>query len=183
MANIKMAMAIFALIGLAGGTASAQDAAYPPASQSAKPPAKKPKVWTDDNIASVRTPADIYQDQERQQSAVQQAAKKKTAEEAKLPSPPPGFMKPTTLQQADALLAQSQSNLKSEQEYVQQTQKELATAPDSYKDRLHWRIQARTKIINKLQSDIAALQKDRDALAKNSGDGTSKRNSEDSHQQ
>ncbi|MGH9740164.1 MAG: hypothetical protein ACRD4X_16510, partial [Candidatus Acidiferrales bacterium] len=132
-----------------------------------KPPAqKKSTVWTNDNIDSALSPSDAYQIQEAQERQAQQAAQQRAAVEAKIPSPPPGFVKPETAQQARQLLAEAQNNLKSQQEYVQQTQKELATAPDSYKERLQWRIKSRTDVIKKLQSDIAALEKDRDALAK-----------------
>lgn len=173
MKNIKIAAAVLVVSALAAPGAFSQDSGEATLSQPSKPPAvKKQKVWTDDNIDSLRTPSDLYQDQEAQESAAEQAAKDKAAVEASIPSPPTGFLKPTTVQQADALLAQAQNNLKSEQEYVQDTQKQLATAPDSYKERLQWRLNSRGQIIKKLESDIAALQKDRDALAKKAPDGS-----------
>lgn len=73
-----------------------------------------------------------------------------------------------TVQQADDLIAHDKQEIQSQQDYIQQQQKALATAPDSYKARLGWRIQARGNIVNELQNEISAVEKQKDALAKQS---------------
>lgn len=168
MKKSKLAAGIIAAIALAGPSAFAQDAAQTaPAPQAEATSAKKPKVWTNDNVDSLRTASDAYQDQEAQKAAADQAAKEKAGAQEKLPSPPAGFQKPTTAEQAKQLLTKAQSDLKDQQDYVQQTQKELATETNpSYKERLQWRIKSRMELISRLQDNIAALEKDRDALEK-----------------
>lgn len=71
-----------------------------------------------------------------------------------------------TVQQADDLIAHDKQEIQSQQDYIQQQQKALATAPDSYKARLGWRIQSRSNIVNELQNEISAVEKQKDALAK-----------------
>lgn len=176
MKKIKFVAGIVAAIALAGPSAFAQDqdASQPaPATAAQAKSAKKPKVWTDDNIDSVRKPSDLYEEQEAQKAAADQAAKEKADALAKLPSPPAGFIKPTTAEQVKQLLTKAQSDLKDQQDYVQQTQKELATATDpSDKERLQWRIKSRTEIISRMQDNIAALEKDRATLEKTSADSS-----------
>ncbi|HKF53123.1 MAG TPA: hypothetical protein VKB26_12490 [Candidatus Acidoferrales bacterium] len=159
----------FGAVLLAAPGALAQAPAQTPPKQQAQAP-KKAKVWTDDNISSVRSSSDVYQDQQASEKAAQQPssasaqqnpAAAKDANSDAFPIP-----QAKTTKEADDLIASDKENLQSQQEYIQQTEKELATAPDSYKERLHWRIQARTDVINRLQRDIAALEKQKADLGK-----------------
>lgn len=137
------------------------------------PAPKKPVVWTDDNIASVRSSSDVYQMEQEQSSAAQPAPAQKPAaapaggSESGRPVP---VIK--TAQQADDLVARDKQEIQQQQDYIQQTQKELASAPDSYKPRLGWRIQSRTSIINELQNEISAVEKQKQALEKQPPAGT-----------
>lgn len=129
---------------------------------------KKSVVWTDDNIASVRSSSDDYQIQQQdKKNETQQASAQKpsvgASEDSKSGRPIPEVK---TVQQADDLIARDKQEIQSEQDYIQQTQKELASAPDSYKPRLGWRIQSRTNTITELQNEISAVQKQRVALSK-----------------
>lgn len=78
-----------------------------------------------------------------------------------------------TVQQADDLIAHDKQEIQSQQDYIQQQQKALATAPDSYKPRLQWRIQARGNIVSQLQNEIAAIEKEKNAMATQSTAGAS----------
>lgn len=169
-----LAAAGLAAVLLTGSSALAQAPAQQPAQapqtapkEQAQAP-KKPKVWTDDNINSVRSSSDMYQDQQAREKAAQQAsaspqspaaAKDATSDARPIPQA-------KTAKEADDLIASDKQDLQSQQEYIQQTEKELAAAPDSSKQRLQWRIQARTDIVNRLQRDISALEKQKADLSK-----------------
>lgn len=146
-----------------------QDASSSASKQSAQ--INKPKVWTDDNIGSVRSPSDLYQLQEAkaaQDTASKQAgsAQATAAPAVKVEGNLPNIPAPTTVAQADALIKQEQAELASQQEYVEETKKEQANAPDSEKDRLGWRIKSRTEVMGRIQAEIAQLQAEKDALRK-----------------
>ena len=173
MSKLTVFAAVLAAVALAGSSAVAQAPAQAASKQQSQSP-KKPKVWTDDNISSVRSSSDIYQDeQERYKAAQQVSASQQSATAAKngaddaWPIP-----QAKTAKEADDLLARDKQTLQEQQEYIQQTQKELATATtDSYKKRLQWRLQSRSDMVGRLQRDISSLEKQKDALAKQAQPG------------
>lgn len=129
---------------------------------------KKAKVWTDDNIDSLRSPADVYQMQQEQENEQAEASKQPAAKQAGTQSSAQQGMYPVpvakTPQQADQIIASDQQDIKEQQDSIKQTEQELATAPDSYKDRLNWRLNSRKAAIARLQAQIADLQKQKNAL-------------------
>ena len=160
---------VVAAIALAGSSAAAQAPAQTaPKEQQSQAP-KKPKVWTDDNISSVRSSSDVYQDQQASEKTAQQASEpQQAATTAKNATDDGAWPIPQakSAKEADDLIARDKQNLQDQQEYIQQTEKELATAPDSDKKRLQWRIQSRSDVVSRLQRDISALQTQKDTLAK-----------------
>ena len=162
-------IAAFALAGpcLAFGQQPPPQAPPATVKQKAQAPApKKPVVWTDDNISSVRSSSDLYQMEQGDKSDPQQVSARTAAPAAAGSQNGRPVPQVRTAQQADDLIAGDKQKIQSEQDYIQQTEKQLSTAPDSYKPRLQWRIQTHTNIINELQSEISAVQKEKDALAK-----------------
>lgn len=161
--------AICTAIILTGFTAFAQTTAQTTTGQAApKKAPKKSKVWTDDNIDSLRSPADVYQMQQEEEKEQAEASKQPVANQAGPQSSAQRGMYPVpvvkTAQQADEIIASDQQNIKEQQDSIKQTEQELATAPDSYKDRLNWRLNSRKAAIARLQAQIAGLQKQKDAL-------------------
>jgi hypothetical protein len=131
--------------------------------------AKKPKVWTDDNIDSLRSPSDDYLIQRQRESEEQAAAKKAASQTA--PAGPTG-QRPATVQQADTMIAQKQQLLASQREYLQQLQK-LVSDPATTgleKTRLEWRLKSYTATTQQTQADVAQLQAQKEALAKKAAD-------------
>jgi hypothetical protein len=157
---------IFAAAALA--LALASHAQEPPqsstsASSSArKDQSKKPKVWTEDNISSVRSPADNYVDEEQAQAALRAEAKKAAtapatpAKEAKL-SAPPALSNPKTVDSADKMIAWEDRDIAAQTEFVAKLQAELAQAPPGDQQRLQNLIRERQKIVADTQAERQAL--------------------------
>lgn len=160
-----------ALVLVSFALAFGQQPPQAPAAAKEKTQATAPKksvVWTDDNITSLRSPSDAYemQQQDEKSEAAQVATQKPAAtahDDSQNGRPIP---EAKTVQQADDLIAHDKQEIQGQQDYIRQTQQELATATDSYKARLGWRIQSHTNIINNLQNEMSAIEKQRDALAK-----------------
>lgn len=164
-----VAIAAFAAVTLAGTSALAQDAA-PAASQpqAQTQAAKKPKVWTDDNIGAVRTPADDYQQQEQQQQQAQQAAAAKAEAEAAAQTRAVAGPAPKTVQQADSMITAKKSELADQQKYLQSVQKDASNPNNSDIDnmRLDWRLKSHTASEQQTQAQLKQLEDERAALAK-----------------
>ncbi len=162
--------ALVAAAALTGPAAFAQDSSpnTQNASQQHPKKAKRPTVWTDDNINSVRSPSEIYQMQEEKKAGQEAAAKKASSEvqQEAAGTAGPNVPKPKTAKEADDMIAHDEQHLQTEQQYVEQTKEQLKDAPESDQARLHWRIKSRSQTISRLQSEIALLQKERDDLAK-----------------
>jgi hypothetical protein len=133
---------------------------------------KKPKVWTDDNLSSLRSPADVYHDEQQKQKEAQDTTKE--AASAPPTSTEPRTQSPKTVQEADAMIAKEQSDLAAAQDYVQQLKSQVndPTLNDKEKERLQWRLKSRSLTAEQLQSDLAELQKEKETLAKKAASGT-----------
>lgn len=137
----------------------------------AKAQKKKPVEWTNDNIGAVRSPADDYVIQEQEVQAQAAAAKQvaaadNTAAGAAQTDTLPPDLTPKTADEADAMIVREKADLASEQQYVAQTKKDLVTAPESEKARLQWRVESRGQIIERVQHNIAELEKRKATFAK-----------------
>jgi hypothetical protein len=159
---------VLAAVALVAANAFAQIPAQGTSQLASKQPAheaaKKPKVWTNDNIDSVRTPADDYQVQQQQeQQAAQAAAEKKAAQDAAVPGPAP-----KTVQQADSMIAAKKGELANQQQYLQRLQKDLNNPKNSDLDktRLDWRLKSHTASEEQTQAQLKQLEDQRAALEK-----------------
>ncbi len=140
--------------------------------QTQKPAVQTHKVWTDDELPSLRKPADTYieiEDAQKVEAASKQAA---SAQQAAAPSKPalhaapPKLSNPKTVQDADNMIAWEQRDIDSQQEYVGRLQQELAAAPSDQKERLQNLIQERTQIIADTRQEQAGLIAQKKALQK-----------------
>lgn len=139
--------------------------------QEAKPaPAKTAKVWSDDDLSSLRSPSDNYQIEQAKEKEAQKAA----AQQAPTQAAVVDGSKPKTVQQADGMIADKQRTFASEQEYLQQVKKQANDPSVSglEKKRLEWRLESHTATAQHLASEIKQLQADRDALAKKPSAGS-----------
>jgi short subunit dehydrogenase-like uncharacterized protein len=160
-----LAIALFAGLAITGTIAPAQDAAQ--SASGAQPQtqsAKKPKVWTDDNIASIRTPADNFEIQQEQEEEAQRAQAAKAAAQAAEAAGPA----PKTVQQADSMIAAKKQQLVDQQQYLQRLQKDVNNPNNSSLDqlRLNWRMKSHTASEQQTQAQLKQLEDQKAALAK-----------------
>jgi hypothetical protein len=128
---------------------------------------KNGKIWTDDNIDSVRSAEDVYLIQVELMKEKLEAEKAAAAKLSSLQVCSAGPIV-KSVQQADEMIAQDNQDLKAQQDYIKQTEDQLSSAPDdASKTRLEWRIQSRSATAARIQDEIASLKKQRDTLAKN----------------
>lgn len=143
-----------------------------------KPAAKSTKVWTEDDISSVRTPADDYMDVVRAQTSEAAAAAnqpKPAAATAPKPDQPPLLSNPKSVDSADKMIAWEQRDIDSQQEYLQKLQSQLATAPDDQKAHIQAWIDQEIKTIadtKKEQAGLVAQKKDLEKKAAAASDGS-----------
>lgn len=163
-----MIRAAVVLAGLGAAAMGAFAQAAPPEQKTAeqKTQKTKPKVWTDDNIDSVRSPADDYVVQQHQKEA-QQAAANQTASQTGTTAAPAG-PQPKTVQQADSMIAEKQHLLASQKQYLQTLQKQLSDPETTglERTRLEWRLKSYSATTQNTQADVTQLQAQKDALEK-----------------
>ncbi|HEV2298923.1 MAG TPA: hypothetical protein VGR72_10440 [Candidatus Acidoferrales bacterium] len=161
----------------AGQSSSGQAAQQPAAKQDQKTkpaPTKTAKVWTEDDISSVRTPADDYMDVERTQTqaaagaAADAAAKQKQTAATNPPQKgaPTALSNPKTTEDADKMIAWEQRDIDSQQEYLQKLQDQLATAPDDQKAHIQAWIDQEIKTIADTKKEQAGLESQKKDLEK-----------------
>jgi len=159
-----------AVVSGASLTATAQQKApqtAAPQKQEAKPiPVKTAKVWSDDDLTSLRSPADIYAEEKQAQAAQAAAAAKQTAaaKQAVATKPtqphdvaPPALSNPKTTEDADKMIAWENRDIAAQQQFAQELQKQLDAAPPDQQEHLQKALQERMKI-------IADTQRERDGI-------------------
>jgi hypothetical protein len=155
---------------------SAQDSqvAYTPENSSAAAaatakvknvPASKPhKVWTDDNVSSVRSDADNYQDQKKAEAdaAAANAAASKTQAEAKEPEPKIGgaaaLSAPKSPEDAQRMIEWEDRDIDAQQEFLDKLRDQYREA-NTFEER-----ERLEKLINERIGIIAQTKKERGAL-------------------
>lgn len=138
-----------------------------PQKKEAKPaPAKSSKVWSDDDLTSLRSPADIYAQQQQEAAAAAAAAaasaKQQSAAKASSPADPaPGRASGWNIKtpnDAQKAIDWDDRDIATQKELAANLQKKLDAAPPDQKARLQKALDERLQI-------IAGTQKDRDVIA------------------
>ncbi|MFY9585483.1 MAG: hypothetical protein WAR21_13435 [Candidatus Acidiferrales bacterium] len=136
-----------------------------------KPAAKARKVWTNEDVGSLATPADLYleKQQAQEEAAAKQAAASQPpadAKSAKLASHPPLLSNPKSAADADKMIDWEQRDIDAQQEYLGRLQKQLEEAPADDKERLQKLVQERIQIIADTRKEQDGLKAQRKALEK-----------------
>lgn len=156
------------LFGAAGSSLRAQDAsqmAYSPemeAKASKAAPKKPHKVWTEDNVTSLRTPADNYLDEKNaavEATAAAAAKQEKTSKPQALSSAPPALSNPKSTADADRMIAWEERDIAAQEENVDRLRTQLQEAPPEDRDRLQ-------KVLMEKVRTVEAVKKERDDLLK-----------------
>lgn len=131
--------------------------------QQVKPaPAKPATVWTDDNISSVRSAADVYAEQKKAADTAAAAARAASAAKP-VPKPvtqdraPATLSNPKTVEDADGMIAWESRDIVAQQQFLQELQKRIDAAPPDQRARLQQDLQAHAQT-------LAETQKERDTL-------------------
>ena len=163
----------------------AQQQSSKPASQEKQAksaPAKPaPKVWTGDDLTSLRTPADEFaREQQAEAAAAAEAAKRQAAAQAAAkdaPSAPkdhpPLLSNPKTADSADNMIAWEDRDLTAQQEYLERLKTQLENAPPDKQAHLQQTIQDEMKTIETIQKEKQGLVQQKQQLEKKSSTGGS----------
>ena len=179
---LTMASAALALGG-SGSPIFAQDSsqmAYTESSgKPAKPAPKKPhKVWTDDDVASVKTAADRYQDQKQAAdeaaaaSAAAAAKQQSVATSEKKVGAAEALTNPKSPEDADRMIAWEQRDMDAQQEFVEKVRAQLAqSSTPEEREQLQQKLQERLQILEEVKKEHAALLSQKKALQKKAAAG------------
>jgi hypothetical protein len=189
-----------AVVSIVTATATkAQNASQAPAqsNDSAKQRntrSKTHKVWTDDDVSTLRTPADIHLEQEqRQADAAASAANQAAAEKQATPAPdkkpgsskaesstrPPLLSNPKTVDDADAMLAWEGRDLRDQSEFIDGLKDRIdQTSDPGEKARLTKTLEERQGVLATIKKEIGELQAERKALQNKSASGATAANTQ-----
>jgi hypothetical protein len=173
--------------GMAGKAAQAQVATPRPTSVSEKvtdppkaAPAKPHKVWTDDDVTTLRTPADQYADakaSQQEEAAAAAAAAKAKADAAKTPAAQPNLpngvkpaqnalANPKSTEEADKMIAWENRDVDAQAEYINKIQEQLRTASGPERDHLLAEKARMEGVLAKTQEELKALKTQKADLEK-----------------
>jgi hypothetical protein len=136
-----------------------------PASQQTPPPdqpaAKQHKVWTNDEVVLLRTPAETYQvEKEAKEAAEAESAAKEAAIRAALKSekqPPLNIRLPATPEETEKMLKSTQGDVQEEAFVLDKLKKEILDAPTEQQAE-------KQKEIDRLAASLETLRRDEKAL-------------------
>jgi hypothetical protein len=162
-----------AMCGLSGAALAQNDAQEKtvPANQF-KPAAKAHKVWTNDEVGTLRTPADAHIDEADRAKTESSAAKEKSAADnrpaaASVKSgPAPVFTNPKSVEDANKMIAWETRDIDAQQEFLVTLQKQIDEAPDDQKERLRKLMEERTQILASTRLEMKNVQSKKKDLEK-----------------
>jgi hypothetical protein len=161
-------LACAAAVGLATPARAQSDAGTTPAKHR-KAAAKTHKVWTEDDLGTVRKPADIYADKETEQAqaATQQAAvvKETSAAPAK-PSKTPPLAHANSVDDADKKIAWEERDIQAQEEFIDRLQQELGQASPDRKEHLQQVFEEHKQILADTRKELEGLKAQRKQLEK-----------------
>ena len=143
------------------------------------PPKKVHKVWTDDDMGSVKTVADRYQDQKQaladQQvaaNAAAQAKQEKTTTPDKKVGGPAALSNAKSAEDADRMIAWEQRDIDAQTEFVDKVRAELSEAStQEERERLQKKLAERQQILEQVKQEHAALVAQKKELLKKAAAG------------
>jgi|HubBroStandDraft_6_1064221.scaffolds.fasta_scaffold02849_5 hypothetical protein len=145
-----------------------QSAQQPSNSQPSKQPeAKQKKVWTNDDVIAMRTPADVYLlDKEAQEAAAAEAAAEEAAKAKLVNGAGPIQKLPVTVEETRKLIAAKESQIANDQQALDRYTTELPSEPAERKDRMQEEIKRITVGLPKERSELKILQDHLEKLTK-----------------
>lgn len=121
---------------------------------------KTGKVWTNEELVSLRTPADIYlmEKEAQEEAAAKAAAEEAAAQEADAAKPAGTTVPlPATVEETQKLIKDKQEQISDEQSNLDRMTKELPDAPEDQKPAMQKEIDRMTTDLPKAQNDLKLL--------------------------
>src|SRR6266849_4808899 len=144
----------------------------PPAKQT-KPAPKPHKVWTDDEVGSLRSPADAYAEASERQNTQAGGAQEpgtanqtSTSKQAQKGVPPPILTNPKSFEDADKMIAWENRDIAAQEEFLDRLKQQIAEAPADQKERLAKLLAQRTQVLANTRNELKNLQTKKRELAK-----------------
>jgi hypothetical protein len=158
-------------VGLAAPARAQSDSGTTPAKQR-KAAAKTHKVWTEDDLATVRKPADNYADKEAAQAQAAtasaqpaDAAKQTSASKPDKPKIAP-LAHANSVEDADKKIAWEERDIQGQEEFIDRLQQELGQASPDRKEHLQQVIEEHKQILADTRKELEGLKAQRKQLEK-----------------
>jgi hypothetical protein len=132
-----------------------------------QPEGKQKKVWTNDDIIALRTPADIYLfEKEAKEAAEAEAAAKREADARQIKEGGLTLELPSTAEETQRLINTRQDQIKDFQDAIDRLKKDLPDALPDKKPETEKQIELLNGYLQKAQLELKALQDHLQDLAK-----------------
>ena len=174
--QIFLTLGCAAVLFVATATSSLAQDAQAPAKDSSSAP-KKHKVWTDDEVSTLRTPEDNYIQQKQAAESAAAAAAAAAAEQAKSKPKsekvvaPPRLSNPKSPEDADRMIAWENRDVDAQTEYVDKLRTQLEQASPEDRDKLEKSLAARIQIVEDTKKERDALVTQKKELEKKAASG------------
>jgi hypothetical protein len=132
-----------------------------------QPASKKHRVWTNDDVVSLRSPADTYlAEKEAQEAAHAEAAAKKVALAKQMKEAGLTLDLPSTSEETQRLIKAKQDQIKDFQDAMDRLNKDLPDAPPDRKPEIQKEIETFSGYLQKAQLELSLFQDHLQDLAK-----------------
>jgi hypothetical protein len=139
----------------------------PQVSPPAPPRSKQHKVWTNDDVVSLRSPADTYlAEREAQEAADAEAAARKAAPAKQIKEADLTPSLPSTSEETQRLIRAKQDQIGDLQDGMDRLNKDLPDAPPNRKPEMQQQIETFKDYLKKAQLELKVLQDRLQNLAK-----------------
>jgi hypothetical protein len=166
------------LLAASGGSSLAQDSQTAKSSQAAEKdtssPKKAHKVWTDDEVSTLRTPEDNYVEQKQAAEAAAAAAAqqaKSTPKSEKHVGAAPALSNPKSPADADRMIAWENRDVDAQQELIDTLRTQLEQATPENRDQLDKSLTSHLKMLEDTKKERDALASQKKELEKKAASG------------
>jgi small-conductance mechanosensitive channel len=167
------------LVAAAGAPALAQDAqngqSLQAATKASSATSKKHKVWTDDDVSTLRTPEDNYVEQKQAAEAAIVAANATAAQVKSKPKTdkpvggPPALSNPKSPEDADRMIAWESRDVDAQQEFIDKLRTQLEQASPEDRDHLENNLAKHIQMLEQTKKERDALVTQKKELQKKAG--------------
>jgi hypothetical protein len=176
--TLGCAALLFAATGTSSRAQDSPDAKSPQTTAKDSSSAKKHRVWTDDEVSTLRTPADNYVEQKQAADAATAAAAAAAAEQAKSKPKsdkpvggPSRLSNPKSADDADRMIAWENRDVDAQQEFVAKLRTQLQQATPEDRDQQEKNLAKRVQILEDTRKERDVLAAQKKELEKKAGSG------------